>query len=56
MNKRVTISVNDELDKEVQRMKKKQYFNKSYSEVYRILITRGIEYTKKLKEREKYPQ
>lgn len=40
--KRTTISVSDEILREVQKLKKK-YYDKSFAELFRLLIQKGIE-------------
>ena len=42
MSKRTTITVSADILKEVQKMKKK-YYDKSYSEIYRVLLQKGLE-------------
>lgn len=48
MTKRTTITVNEEIFKEVQKLKKK-HFDKSYSEIYRMLLKAGVESVKEQK-------
>ena len=42
-DKRTTITINEELHKEIQKLKKGKYFDKPYAEIYRMLLQKGLE-------------
>lgn len=42
-DKRTTITINDELHKEIQKLKKGKYFDKPYAEIFRMLLQKGLE-------------
>ena len=41
--KRTTITISEELHKEIQKLKKGKYFDKPYAEIYRMLLAKGLE-------------
>lgn len=42
-DKRTTITIPEEMRKEIQKLKKGKYFDKPYSEIYRMLLQKGLE-------------
>lgn len=42
-NKRCTVMITEDIEKNIEQLKKSKYYDKSYSELYRNLLIAGIE-------------
>jgi len=54
--KRFTISVTPEMEKSIEKLKKSEFYNKPYSEMYRYILNAGILAIKDVSEQQKEDQ